>query len=121
MTAKPARKPKAGASDETSDASLDHQLLAQAYNGRTEAVIEALASGANIAAKHAETGLTALHIAIGTNNLPLVKLLVEDWNAPFGPDGFGRWPTVVAIRCRVSDELSDYIVEKEAEALGITE
>lgn len=121
MTAKPKRKPKAGLSDETSTADLNLQLLTAAYNGRTEAVIAALDSGADVAAKHSDTGLTALHMAVGTNNLPLVKMLVEDWKAPFGPDGFGRWPTVVAIRCRVSEQLSDYIVEKEAQALGITE
>ena len=60
----------------------------------------ALEQGADVATVHEQTGLTALHIAAGTNNLPLAAILIEDWNAPFGPDRFGRWPTVIAAECK---------------------
>jgi hypothetical protein len=100
---------------------VDFELLTAAYNGHDAEVRAALERGADIAAQHKETGLSALHIAVGTNNLPLVKLLVEEWKAPFAVDGFGRMPTAVAAECCASEELCDYIVEKEAQALGIAE
>lgn len=96
-------------------------LLRSAQSGRLDLVKKALNEGADVGATDALDGVTALHIAVGTNNLPLVRYLVETCKAPFGPDGFGRWPTSIAVECEVSDELSDYIVEKEAEALGLTE
>ena len=119
--ANPKRKPAGRKSDDTAAAEINFRMLCDAYNGNTEQVIAALNDGADVAARHAETGLTALHIAVGTNNLPLVKALVEAWQAPFAPDGYGRLPTIVGSECRVSDELSDYIFEKEAEALKDTE
>ena len=85
-----------------------------AYDFDNEAVVDALEQGADVATAHEQTGLTALHIAAGTNNLPLARILIEDWNAPFGPDRFGRWPTAIAAECAASGELCDYIVEREA-------
>lgn len=73
--------------------------------------------GAPLGAVDPKTGLTALHIAVGTNNLALTRELVEGFKAPFMPDAMGRWPSLIAIECEVSDELSDYVVEAEASFL----
>ena len=58
------------------------------------------------------TGLTALHIAIGRNDLSLTKLLVEA-GAAFSPDKQGRWPSTIAALMEVDDELLDYVAEME--------
>ena len=91
-------------------------LLRAAYAADSAAVIAALENEADVNAGDPVTGLTALHIAVGTNNLPLARILIEDWGASFGPDGKGRWPSVIAAECRVDDGLADYIVEAEAKA-----
>lgn len=62
------------------------------------------------------TGLTALHIAVGRNNLPLTKVLVEA-GAAFIPDAQGRMPSVIATELEVSEELAHYICEAESRAL----
>lgn len=93
-------------------------LLRAAYAADSAAVIAALEGGANVDAADLVTGLSALHIAVGTNNLPIARILVEDWNASFGPDGKGRWPSLIAAECRVDDALADYVVEAEARLLG---
>jgi len=64
------------------------------------------------------TGLMALHIAVGMNNLRAARLLVER-GAPFVPDKRGRMPTTVAAECEVSDEMCDFIAEAEAKAEGV--
>ena len=61
-------------------------------------------------------GLTPLHIAVGRNNLEMVKALVEA-GAAFVPDNEGRMPSVIAAEMEVSEELADYIVEAESRAL----
>lgn len=93
-------------------------LLKAAYAADSAAVIAALEEGADVNAGDPVTGLTALHIAVGTNNLPLARILIEDWGASFGPDGKGRWQSVIAAECRVDDRLADYIVEAESKFLG---
>lgn len=93
---------------------LNAGLLRAAYALDVPAAVAALEGGADVAAVHEETGLTALHVAAGTNNLALAKILIETWHAPFGPDRFGRWPTAVAAECEAGEELCDYIVEQEA-------
>jgi hypothetical protein len=93
-------------------------LLRAAYAADSAAAIAALEDGADVNAADPITGLTALHIAVGTNNLPLTRILIEDWNAPFGPDGKGRWPSVIAAECRVDGLLADYIVEAEEQVLS---
>ena len=45
--------------------------------------------GANVNARHPETGLTALHLAVGTNNLRLTHYLVDECGARFGRAGPG--------------------------------
>lgn len=100
----------------TAPASLpapDRALLRAAYDADTAGVIAALEDGANVNAVDPATGMSALHIAVGTNNLSLTQILVEDWEATFGPDNQGRWPTVIAAECRVDEVLADYIVEAE--------
>lgn len=93
-------------------------LLKAAYAADNAAVIAALEDGADVNTADAVTGLTALHIAVGTNNLPLARILVEDWAALFGPDGRGRWPSVIAAECQVEGSLADYVVEAESRFLG---
>lgn len=93
---------------------IEVELLRSAYEGDLAAVHEALEQGCEITAFDPETGLTALHLAVGTNNLPLTRYLVEERHSPFGPDYEGRWPTLVAAECEVSEELGDYIVEAES-------
>ena len=106
--------------EENSSGSHDHNgaLLRSAYAADSARVIEALEDGADVGFGDPITGLTALHIAVGTNNLPLTRILVEDWAAPFGPDGKGRWPSTIAAISQVDTSLADYIVEAEAQALG---
>ena len=89
-------------------------MIQAAYAGDLQGVEHALENGADLSFRDRQTGLTALHIAVGTDNLPLVRYLVEERRASFVPDGRGRMPTSVAGHCRVSEELCDYIVEQEA-------
>ncbi len=94
------------------------QLMAAAFAGDLAGVEHAILHGAGVNTVDPQTGLSALHVAAGRDDIPLCKMLVEQWKAEFFPDRFGRWPTLVAAECRVSDELSDYIVEKEAAFLA---
>lgn len=95
----------------------DDDLLACAYRGETDKVQAALAGGADIDMVDAPTGLCALHIAVGTNNLTLTRLLVEQYRAGFFPDQAGRWPSLIAVECDVDEDLADYITEAEARFL----
>lgn len=95
---------------------LDRALLKAAYDADFDGAVAALEAGADIDFADPGTGLAALHIAVGTNQLALVRALIEEWGATIGPDSRGRWPTVIAARSRVDDELSDYIVDAEAKA-----
>ncbi len=76
-----------------------------------------MADGADVNARHPEAGLTALHLAVGTNNYALTVYLIEKYGARFGPDRFGRWPTSIAAHYCAAGKLCDYIVEQEAMAL----
>src|SRR5690606_14411742 len=82
------------------------------------AIRRALQRGANVNEIEQATGLAALHLAVGLNDLEMSRFLIEECGAGFFPDRFGRWPTLVAAENRVDDELADYIVEKEAEFLA---
>lgn len=97
---------------------LDRALLKAAYDADFDGAITALEAGADIDFADLGTGLAALHIAVGTNQLALLRALIEEWGATIGPDGRGRWPSVIAARSRVDDDLSDYIVDAEARALS---
>ncbi|MBN8997713.1 MAG: ankyrin repeat domain-containing protein [Rhizobiales bacterium] len=110
--AQAARKGNQG--DDAGTARINMNLLQAAYAGDLDGVQSAIAQGADADSVHEQTGLTALHIAVGTNNLAMTRYLIEDAGARIGPDRSGRWPTVIAAECRTSDELCDYIVEAEA-------
>ena len=83
-------------------------------DGDIEAARRALADGASVDEIDPATGLAALHLAAGLNDLAMTRFLVGECSASFFPDRFGRWPTLVAAENHVSDALSDYIVEQEA-------
>ena len=95
------------------------KLLQCAYAADQKGVIAALHAGADVDAVDPVTGLSALHIAVGTNNLTLTQMLVKQFHATFKPDATGRWPTLIAAQAQVDDLLSDYIVEAEAKAVGL--
>ncbi len=116
-TAVPKRRSAARPHDSTDATRLDHALLKAVYAADLDSTIAALEAGAEIEYSDPDSGLTALHIAIGTNNLPLTLMLIEDWGATIKPDERGRWPSVIAAQCRVDDDLSEYIVEAEAKVL----
>ena len=65
-----------------------------------------------------ETGFTALHIAVGRDQLKLAQYLVER-GAAFLPDKKGRMPSTIAEECEVSDAMCDFIAEAEAKAEGV--
>ena len=92
-------------------------IVGPAYYGDRERVEKRIASRIDVNSTDPATGLSALHVAVGTNNLSLARLLVETHNAQFFPDRFGRWPSLIAIECEVSNELADYIVNAEARFL----
>jgi hypothetical protein len=112
MSKRPQKSQSGSAS--AGSARIDWQLLKSAFSGDLTGVRDALAAGANVNIVHEQTGLTALHIAIGTNNLVLTRYLIEEANAEIGPDRSGRWPTIIAAECEVDEVLSDYILEREA-------
>jgi hypothetical protein len=62
------------------------------------------------------TGMNALHIAVGRNNLEIARLLVEA-GIKFIPDNEGRMPSLIAALCDVSEELVDYILDAEGKAI----
>lgn len=64
-------------------------------------------------------GLSPLHIAVGLGNIRMARFLVEQTGAKFFPDDLGRMPSSVAVDCRVSDEMLDYICAAEAKFLGL--
>ncbi|MGH6810814.1 MAG: ankyrin repeat domain-containing protein [Methylocella sp.] len=93
-------------------------LLDAAYKGRTDFVRKLLERRSDIDAADEETGMTALHIAVGRDHLELTRFLVER-GASFVPDKQGRMPTTVAAECEVSEELCDFIADAEARAEGV--
>ena len=90
-------------------------FLLAAERGDETTVKRLLGSGAEIDTADLDTGLTALHLAVGRNALDVVKFLVGQ-GASFVPDRLGRMPTTIAAECEVSEELCDFIVEAEAAA-----
>lgn len=94
-------------------------MLGCAYRGENDMVEAALAGGADVDMVDEPTGLSALHLAVGTNNLKLARMLVEHYRASFFADRSGRWPSVIAIEADVDDDLADYIMDAEARFLGL--
>jgi len=101
-------------SQSSGTARIDWQLLQAAYAGDLTGVRDAVKAGADVDSVHEQTGLSALHIAVGTNNLALARYLIEEAKARVGPDESGRWPTIIAAECGVDEILSDYLLEIEA-------
>jgi uncharacterized protein len=101
-----------------SNRTLGYLLLDSAYEGESARVVSLLESGASVDAADEKTGMTALHIAVGRNNLAIARILVER-GASFIVDKQGRMPTTIAAECEVSEELSDFIAEAEARAEGV--
>ena len=93
---------------------FDRKLIAAAFNGDILNARKAFDAGANVNAIDKRTGLAALHIAVGANDLGFARFLVEEANAQFFADGFGRMPSIVAIDCRADDDVFNFIAEKEA-------
>jgi uncharacterized protein len=98
---------------------LGGSLLGSTYNNDWETVQELVGHRhAPINFVDDQTGLTALHIAVGRDHLDIAKYLVER-GASFLPDKQGRTPTTIAAECEVSDEMCDFIAEAEAKAEGV--
>ncbi len=110
--------PRADLEVETNPSGAFTDMIGGAFYGDLAAVARALRRGARPERLDPDSGLSVLHIAVGNNDFALCRLLIEEHKAPFGADRFGRWPSVIAIECRAGDELSDYIVEKEAAFLA---
>lgn len=94
-------------------AGCNERLWYGAYNGDLELVREAVNDGADIESAEAGTGLTALHLAVGRSHLDIAEYLVEEAGAQVRPDGFGRWPSLIAAQCRASDAVCIYIAKQE--------
>lgn len=95
-------------------------MLAAARRGDAVTVLAALTRGVDVNMTDEETGLSALHLAVASNNMELTRSLVEDHCAAFFADRTGRWPSSLAANLSsVSDELSDYIVHAEADYLDL--
>ena len=92
---------------------LDADLLKAAYDGDTETFEDLLLRGANAQATDSN-GLNALHLAIAHNNFAFARILIEQHQLPLIPDGFGRWPTILACQCRVDEDFLQYIDELES-------
>lgn len=95
----------------------DRKLIEAAFAGDIAAVRAALQKGASVDAVDDRTGLCALHIAVGSNDSALARLLIEEAGAGFFADRFGRWPSLIAAECRVDEALGDFIAEAEARAV----
>ena len=93
-------------------------LLKCAYDGDADMVESLLDRGIPLNAADKDSGMTALHLAVGRNHIDLVRMLVGR-GASFVPDKQGRMPTTIAAECEVSEELCDYIAEAEARAEGV--
>lgn len=104
-------------SSSAGSARIDWQLIKAAYAGDLSGVRDAVKAGADVDGVQEQTGLSALHIAVGTNNLALTRYLIEEAKARIGPDESGRLPTIIAAECGVDEILSDYLLEVEAKLI----
>lgn len=98
---------------------LEWDMVGPAYHGDTAVVEKRIAAGIDVNMVDQATGLSALHVAVGTNNLDLTKTLVEEHGAAFFADCYGRWPSLIALRHAKSEELVDYVCEAEARFLAL--
>lgn len=98
----------------------DESMLAACFRGDMRALADAYMLGANFNAVDGATGLSALHIATGSNDYEMCQILIQSYGAGFFPDRFGRWPSVVALECGASEHLCVYIAEQEERYLART-
>lgn len=101
-----------------SDRQLGYAFLDSAYQGLSKSIVWSLENGVSVDTLDEKTGMTALHIAVGRNNLEIARILVEH-GASFIADKRGRMPSTVAAECEVSEGLCDFIAEAEARARGV--
>ncbi len=96
---------------------LWHEQFAIAYSGKVREMEEWIAHHPSVSIDTFEetTGLTLLHIAIGRNDLELTRFLLAN-GATIMPDKRGRWPSLIAAACGVSDELYDLVADAELAA-----
>lgn len=90
------------------------RLIRAAFAHDLDGIDQAITDGADINALDDEYGLTALHIAVGQNDLVLSRYLIDRYFVSFRPDRAGRRPSLIAAECEVDAALADYIVEQEA-------
>ncbi|MFA5947821.1 MAG: ankyrin repeat domain-containing protein [Candidatus Gracilibacteria bacterium] len=90
-------------------------FFAAVYDGDVAGASLFLDGGLAVDTKHASTGMSALHIAVGRNNLAMTRFLIER-GATFFPDAQGRLPSTIAGLCEVGEDLCDYIADAEARA-----
>jgi uncharacterized protein len=90
------------------------EQFAIAYAGKVREIEEWITHHPGVAIDTFEktTGMTLLHIAIGRNNLELTRFLLAN-GATIMPDQRGRWPSLIAAACGVSDELYDLVADAE--------
>jgi len=96
-------------------AGCNERLWYGAYNGDLALVRAALEDGADVESAEAGTGLTALHLAVGRSHLELAQFLIEEAGAQVKPDGFGRWPSLIAVQCRAASAVCVYMAKAELE------
>jgi len=99
---------------------VDSALLDAAYLCDFEALKSALENGAMINVAHPENGMTALHLAVVRNQRKIVRYLVGQ-GAEIGPDGFGRWPSLLAATGGAKPILMNYVLSLEEKSEDHTE
>ena len=93
-------------------------MFAACWSGNLDLLSESHALGVDINLVEDGTGLSPLHIAVGSNDYTMCRRLIEDFGARFFPDRFGRWPSLVAIECGAEDWLCAYVAEREENYLA---
>lgn len=92
----------------------DYWVIKAAYMGDIRLMWAAKGMGANLGTAEADTGLTAVHIAAGIDDLAMLRYLIEEEKIGLSADRFGRWPSIVAAECRASVEVIEYLADAEA-------
>lgn len=92
----------------------EYFAIKAAYLGDINLLWAAEAMEADLATSETDTGLAPVHIAAGSDNMRMLRYLIEEKQVPLGPDRFGRWPSIVAAECGASTEVVVYLAEAEA-------
>jgi hypothetical protein len=94
-------------------ANLTEAFFKAVYRSDLPAVIAAYEGGQDLNEVDEATGMAAIHIATGLDDIEIARFLIEH-RARFFPDARGRWPSIIGIECKVSDEMLDLVLEAEA-------